>query len=521
MTEQDLPSSWARVELQDIATLNPRILKPDCDAKSLVHFVPMSAVCAEFGGVDVSMLRPLHEVQKGYTSFTAGDVLFAKITPCMENGKGALVPPLPNAIAFGSTEFHVLRSEPGIDPRWLAHFLSQAEFRRFARQHMTGSAGQMRVSTTWLAGVAIPSAPAAEQIRIIEKLEELLSDLDAGLGELFAAQKKLARYRQSLLKAAMDGSLTATWRQGQKALPEHSRPSETGAELVQRILIERRARWETKQLARLQQQGKAPPKDWKNKYREPVSPAVDNLSPLPAGWEWASLDQLAEFITSGSRGWAEYYASTGAIFIRSQNINTDTLDLNDIAFVNPPPSSEGARTLVRSDDLLLTITGANVGKIALVEMELSEAYVSQHVALIRPLEPALSQYLHLFLTSGVGGRKQLNEEAYGAGKPGLNLQQVAAVVIPVPGHSELVAMLESLTAQLEAHNDQSSAIENAIKQLAAQRKNLLKAAFSGQLVPQDPNDEPASMLLERIRAERAARASQPRERRTRDRKIAA
>jgi type I restriction enzyme S subunit len=84
---------------------------------------------------------------------------------------------------------------------------------------------------------------------------------------------------------------------------------------------------------------------------------------------WASLDQLSEFITSGSRSWANYYVSSGAIFIRSQNINRDWLDMTDIAFVDPPPSSEGARTRVRMDDLLLTITGANVGKTARVTVD--------------------------------------------------------------------------------------------------------------------------------------------------------
>lgn len=235
-----------------------------------------------------------------------------------------------------------------------------------------------------------------------------------------------------------------------------------------------------------------------------MQPETTDLPELPQGWVWASVDQLTEFITSGSRGWADYYADAGATFIRSQNINKDWLDLSEIAFVTPPKGSEGARTRVQKNDVLLTITGANVGKTAHVEADMDEAYVSQHVALIRPVEMALSKVLHLFLTAEAGGRGQLNKEAYGAGKPGLNLQQVAAVCVPLASPSEIEALLKAVDAQLEAATAKLVAIKMALKKSTAQRQNILKAAFSGQLVPQDPSDEPASELLARIRADRAA-----------------
>ena len=102
--------------------------------------------------------------------------------------------------------------------------------------------------TRW-GSLSLPLPPRAEQTRIVAKLEELLSDLDAGVAELKVAQKKLAQYRQSLLKAAVDGSLTAEWR-------AQNPPTETGAQLLERILAERRARWEAKQLAKFKEQGK-------------------------------------------------------------------------------------------------------------------------------------------------------------------------------------------------------------------------------------------------------------------------
>jgi len=366
----------------------------------------------------------------------------------------------------------------------------------------TSSVTVKHLSSRSIEEIELPLPPLGEQMRIVEKLEELLSDLDAGVAELRAAQKKLAQYRQSLLKAAVEGSLTADWRKNQAGAA-----FESGAELLARVLRERRARWEARQLAKFKEQGKTPPKDWQVKYPPPIAPDVNGLPASPEGWVWASLDQLSEFITSGSRGWADYYAEQGATFIRSQNINKDWLDLSDIAFVNPPPSSEGARTLVRTGDLLLTITGANVGKSARVDIDVEEAYVSQHVALIRLIDAGLGAYLHLFLTADTGGRGQLSKEAYGAGKPGLNLQQVGSVAVPLPGEQELAALMQAVSVQFRATRAQAIAIAHGLKQCAAQRKNILQEAFSGKLVPQEPADEPASVLLERIRIERGARAA--------------
>ena len=140
-----------------------------------------------------------------------------------------------------------------------------------------------------LHGLPLLLPPSAEQTRIVAKLEELLSDLDAGVAELKAAQKKLAQYRQSLLKAAVTGELTAKWR-ADHALSE-SDGAENSSQLLQRILTERRARWEAKQLAKFKAQGKTPPKDWQKKYPESVQPDITGLPELPEGWVWTALGE--------------------------------------------------------------------------------------------------------------------------------------------------------------------------------------------------------------------------------------
>lgn len=500
----ELPETWKYAPLADVATLVRGVSykKDDARVSSASGFVPILRAMNITGSA--LTFSGLVYVPSKYVSppqhLQAGDIVIASSSGSKEVvGKAGQVLGDPLGCSFGAF-CTVLRPERKINERYLGYYFESPKYREAISEISAGS-NINNIKSSELSVHAIPVAAAEEQTRIVEKLDELLSDLDAGVAELKAAQRKLAQYRQSLLKAAVEGALTADWR---VARTQRDEPHETDADLLQRILAERRVRWEAKQLAKFAEQGKAPTKDWKSKYPVPFAPDTTDLPALPDGWMWAALDQLTEFVTSGSRGWANYYADHGATFIRSQNINKDWLDLSDIAFVNPPRNSEGARTRVQRGDLLLTITGANVGKSAAVNVDLQEAYVSQHVALIRPVEPQLSAYLHMFLTCNAGGRGQLDKQAYGAGKPGLNLQQVLAVVVPVPSSDELPGLISAIEAALDATAAQAAAVERGVKQTAAQRKNLLKAALAGHLVPQDPNDEPASVLLERIRAERAA-----------------
>ena len=173
----DLPAGWELVDLRTIAEVNPKLDKSVYADKLTVSFVPMPAVEAGTGVIDVSQTRRIDEVKKGYTPFREGDVLFAKITPCMENGKMAVVPALENDLAFGSTEFHVLRPHREIRAEYIYYFISAEQFRRDAEHNMSGAVGQRRVPTPYLAQHPVPVPPAREQVRIVAKVEELFSEL--------------------------------------------------------------------------------------------------------------------------------------------------------------------------------------------------------------------------------------------------------------------------------------------------------------------------------------------------------
>ena len=419
----------------------------------------MSAVVEEFGGIDVSNRRALGEVQKGYTAFAQGDVLFAKITPCMENGKIALVPPLPDHIAYGSTEFQVLRVNGGVTPRWLAHFVAQSEFRRLARRNMTGSAGQMRVPTSWLAAASIPIAPLREQHRIVEKLEELLCDLDAGVAELRAAQAKLKLYRQSLLKAAVTGDLTVEWR-------------------------ERMAAGEASNLH---------------------GPDGDEL---PAGWTQVRVGDLARVGTGVTplRSRADYFEGGTFPWVTSGALNVNVV-LGASELLTPVALSECRLQIFPPGTLLVAMYGEGKTRGKCSELGFAST-INQAIAAIvlHPESVGNKRFLKIFLLYSYA---KMREQASGGVQPNLNLQIIKNIEVPLPPPDEQRVVVEVLDGLLENIAEQTTAITHALRQSEAQRKNILQAAFSGQLVPQDPSDEPASVLLQRIRASRAGKATAP------------
>jgi type I restriction enzyme, S subunit len=200
---------------------------------------------------------------------------------------------------------------------------------------------------------------------------------------------------------------------------------------------------------------------------------------LPASWTRVTLGELCSLITSGPRGWAEHYAESGPGFVRAQNVRFGELRLDDLARVNPPQRSEGSRTQVATGDLFVVITGAGVTNPALLDREIGEAYVSQHVALIRPLETELSSWLLLCLMAPAGCRSELVERAYGAGKPGLNLDNIRSLSVPIPPLAEQQRILKKV-AELMALCDQ---MEESIVGAERLRGRLLDALLHQLLDP--------------------------------------
>ena len=489
-----IPMTWAWTQLACIGSLSPRNIISD---SSSVSFVPMPLISSEYGVPNGHEVRPWGEIKKGYTHFAEGDVGLAKITPCFENGKSTVFRSLAGGIGSGTTELHIIRPLQ-VSPDFILLFLKSPHFIQTGIPRMTGTAGQKRVPLDYFAHSPFPLPPLAEQHRIVAKVDELMALCD----QLEAARQQREQGRERLVAATLQRlnqpaedtasfrndasfalqvlpSLTTTPAQIKQLrqtilnlavrgkLVEQDPEDEPAEELSRQISLERK--W-------LVKTGAIP--NVKPAVRDPARLMRD----LPINWDQVALGDLCNLVTSGSRGWAEYYSETGVGFIRAQNIRFGRLLLGDMACVQLPPNSEGARTRVEQSDLFVVITGAGVTNPALLDQDVGEAYVSQHVGLIRPTDKSLSLWLLLCLMAPAGGRDELVQRAYGSGKPGLNLDNIRSLTIPLPPLAEqhrIVAKVDELMALCDQ-------LEQQLSQADQQRRRLLEAVLAEALQSSKP-----------------------------------
>jgi len=406
-----------------------------------------------------------------------------------------------------------------LDSEYVYYYLMRA--RSIAIELASGTTF-LEISGKRAAKIPLPMAPLPQQHRIVAAIESYLTRLDAAVASLERVQKSLKRYRASVLKAAVEGRLVPT--EAELARKE-GRSYESACELLEPILAERKKRWieANAEKARGKAEAKAlkAGKPWTHaddvkilekerdkaakKYKEPSAPDTSNLPDLPEGWCWTSSDQLMRYVTSGSRDWSKYYSDGGALFVRTEDIKWNYLDLSSVAHVSLPETVEGKRSLLQPRDLLITITGANVGRCAVVPQQISEAYVSQSIALVRLVDSSLASYLHLFSQTNLqGAQTELERLAYGMGRPVLNLTNVRELNIPLPPLGELQRIVEEADSRLCQGESIRELVRGSGLRIDRLRQSILKWAFEGKLIPQDSEDEPASALLDRIKAECSA-----------------
>ncbi|MFN7725207.1 MAG: restriction endonuclease subunit S, partial [Rubrivivax sp.] len=268
-----------------------------------------------------------------------------------EMGRCAVVSDREEGWLCGTGSLIVRAETIAVQPEYLQRLLTSRSVVDYLLAASVGST-MANLNQQHLLALNLLLPPIAEQTRIVTKLEELLSDLDAGVAELKAAQKKLQQYRQSLLKAAVEGRLTAAWRQARPA------PEETGADLLARILRERRARWEAQQFAKFEAQGKAPPKGWLEKYPEPVAPDAGALGELPNGWAWASVEQLGTVQLGRQRSPDKVGGAHPTPYIRAANIRESGVDLTDVLQMDFSESEKTTFALKPGDVLLTEASGS-------------------------------------------------------------------------------------------------------------------------------------------------------------------
>ena len=488
-----LPEGWAEVELGEVWHESRARARPDAIART--GYIGLEHV--EGGTNRITGAGRSDGVKSAVAVFSAGDILYGRLRPYLNKVIQ------PSFAGVASTEFLVFKETQALVNGLLMHLLSSSDLVAYASANSAG-VNLPRISAKRLAEYRFLLAPLPEQHRIVAKIESLFTKLDEGVAALKRAEANLERYRASILKAAVEGRLTERWR-------SENPPEETGEELLGRILAERRKRWEAEQLAKFKAKGRKPPRNWRAKYKEAVAPDTSGLPELPEGWCWATVDQ----VTAGNRTSAYGVLKPGPEvhggipLVRVGNIQNGVVS-RSLKRIAPEVASRYGRTRLRGGELLITLVGA-IGRTAVVPSDLSGANTARAVGVV-PVSSMLDpRWTELWFRSPLQ-RLQMIGKAHEVARKTLNLEDVRSATVALPPGCEQRAILLAVEKTEQGLTPAWNTVKESRGYAATLRQSILKRAFEGGLVPQDPADEPASVLLERIRAEREAE-QKPRKRR--------
>ena len=384
-----------------------------------------------------------------------------------------------------------------LDRKFIGFFFQSPGYRNEI-SHLSSGMNINNLRRQHIESMCLPIPPLSEQHRIVAKIEELFTKLDAGVNELYKAQSQLKRYRQSVLKSAFEGKLTEAWR------VEHQDEIEPAAIQLECILKERWEKWKAEQLKQMRAKEKMPKDDkWKAKYKEPVAPDMIELPKLPKGWTWATVEQLSTKIQYGSSKKTDA-DSNGVPVLRMGNIVDGKIVLNNLKYL-PKEHNEFPELLLNKGDLLFNRTNSRelVGKTAVYTGIPNPCSFASYLIRVR-FHPSIDSMIAAYYINSVYGKDWiLSVVSQQAGQANVNGTKLKLFAVPMPPEKEQQVLVEEVERHLFAADEVEKTITAELKRAEQLRQSILKKAFSGKLVSQDPNDEPASILLERIKAEKS------------------
>jgi type I restriction enzyme S subunit len=468
----ELPRGWVWTTLEEV-TAPIRISVQPIEYPTL-PYVGMEHVEAET--MRLIGTGPASELKSSTVRFWPGDVLYGRLRPYLNKVLR------PDFEGLCSPEFLVFRKPINLDSRYLQYFLNSWNFKEFASHLNEGD--RPRVDWSQLKDFPFPLAPFLEQQRIVSVIEQQFTRLGVGVAALKRAQAKLKRYRAAVLKAAVEGKLTEAWR------AEHP-TTEPASILLERILRERHAKWE----ADLRAKGKDPAKV---KYVEPAKPDMEGL---PEGWCWVMLGMVAN-IQLGKMLSPKAYED-GLLqmpYLRNENVRWGSIDYSDVKKMGFKDRELEKYRLEPSD--LLVCEGGEAGRCAVNKDASGQFMYQKALHRVRVIDGVISPYFIQFCMQHYVASKTIIPRPSETTIQHLPLEKMEILPIPLPPIAEQVQIIAEVEQRLSIVTQLEAIIEANLKRAERLRQSILKEAFAGRLVPQDPNDEPASVLLERILKER-------------------
>ena len=476
----ELPKGWVWATLDEIAQIILGQSPPSSTYNEDGIGLPFYQGKAEFGDIYPSPRKWCSQPKK---IAEKGDVLISVRAPVGPTN----ICPEKSCIGRGLA---AIRGLDGIQSRFILYLMRS--FENVIAGQGTGTTFNA-ITGSQLRDFEIPLPPLPEQHRIVAKIEELFTQLDAGVAALEKAKAQLRRYRQAVLKAAVEGELTREWREA------HRGELEPASVLLERILEERRARWEAAHPGK--------------RYRRPTPPETDDLPELPEGWTWARVADVGEVVTGRTprKSRSEYYADDFPFY--------KPTDLNDGYYTRHARDGlsklgiEKAR-LLPAKSTLVTCIGATIGKTGFIRRDGAS---NQQINAIVPGKGVVPEFIY-FVCVSPQFQKSIIDHASATTLPILNKSRFEELLLPLPPPDEQQVIVEEIEHRLSVVDEMEKAVAQSLKRAERLRQSILKRAFEGKLVPQDPSDEPASVLLKRIKAEKARREAERKSKRKGSRK---
>lgn len=508
MSGTTLPKGWAASSLGDIClgkvAQSPPAERPVAyiDISSIARTTKRIGPTKTVTGADA----PTRARQWVY----AGDVLVSMTRPNL-NAVALVGAEFDGAVA--STGFDVLRSL-GVRPEWLFYRVRSNEFISDVCEDLQGVV-YLAIRPHDVRRHELPVPPLPEQHRIVEAIESYFTRLDDAAATLERVQRNLKRYRASLLKAAVEGRLVPTEAELARA---EGRDYEPASVLLERILAERRCRWEEAELAKMKARGKTPKNDkWQRKYKEPAAPNTSVLPEPSDGWCWATTECLADVVDPQPSHRTPARAEGGVPYVGMGDVASDgTIDLVNSRLVDASVLDEHrARYKLRDGDFIFGKVGTLAAPVMLPRP--FEYTLSANVVLVQPNSAIDPRFLWYWMQSPTLLRL-VTADANATSQPAFGIRKVRVLPVPVPPLTEQRRIVEVVDRCLSvsASVGDESAMDK--KRCVRLRQSILKWAFEGKLADQDPADEPASVLLDRIQAEREAAIAKQSKRKPRRKK---
>jgi type I restriction enzyme, S subunit len=484
-----LPNGWELVRIGDLCVERVAQAPPDGRPVDYIDIGSINRDTKTIGGLE--KVSSANAPTRARQWVRPGDVLVSMTRPNL-NAVAIVPPSLDGAVA--STGFDVLRPI-GALPSWV---FNRVRSHAFVSDVCEGLQGVVypAIRPHDVRQHKMPLPPLPEQHRIIAAIESYFTRLDDAVANMERVERNLKRYRASVLKAAVEGRLLPTEAKLARAEGRHYEPASV---LLNRILAERRRRWEKSRR--------------RGTYNEPVAPEMSNLPEPPEGWCWTTVDQL----TSGDRKSAYGVLVPGpdlidgVPLIRVGDIESGSVRTDNLKHISRAIADRFSKTYLRGSEVLITLVGT-IGRTAVVPESLAGSNVARAVGVVPVNKLVSPNWVEIWFRSPAQ-RYSLEQKAHEVARKTLNLEDVRAAVVCLPPLQEQLRVCEAV-------EDLNSLAAAAAKSARADllrctrlRQAILRWAFEGKLADQDLNDEPAPLLPERSRAERASGGERSQERR--------